>query len=387
MSRITPTDLQPLLNEFTGAGGVLSCYADLDVAEGFRPNWEQPFKAKADGLWKVIGEDSRARRELEVNLFAIRCGLDAARRDEARWAAVFSATSRGFFQVFNLDVPVSSDLVLDSSPYLVPLLAAAHRRREYLAVHTDTHHAQVFAATPGSVELLTELDEEVPRHQHSSGERFGYEQATIARHREDRILHYRKHLTRELAMFWDSGAYSGLILLGEHEVLEHVRHGLPTRLASRVLCEIPEAWYEGLPQIEEKVRSIAVELFDKQESEVAPGFWDLLKEGKAVTGVRPVLDVLQSGHLGMGGHGYLVFGPDPRETVGRCSVCRTLAPEPGGKCRRCQASCVPGNLWEEMLLAALKHGITTRFVSDRQKLEPYGGVVAVLPKPEQVRKP
>jgi hypothetical protein len=383
MAAITMTDLQPLLTQFSGEGMVLSCYADFGVAEGFRPNWEAPFKAKSDALWKAIGEDGRARQEMEENLAAVRRGLETAANGGARWAAVFGAARRNFSAVFPLDVPTQNELVLDRSPYLVPLLAAAHRRREYLAVHTNTHRGRIYAVTPSGVRELAEIEEEVPKHQHSVGERFGYGQATIARHREDRILHYRKELTRELEKVWGTGAYSGLILLGEHEVLEHVRSGLPARLADRVLREVPMAWDEGAPRAEEKVRALAAELFEEQEAEVAPEFWSLLRERKVVTGAAPVLAALQSGRFGAHGHGYVVLGPDPREAAGRCIACRTLTPDPVGQCPRCQAPCAPGNLWEELLLTALRHGITARFVSDPRKLEPYGVVVAVLPKPEQ----
>src|SRR5581483_9496044 len=124
VSGITLADLQPLLEQVSGEGTVLSCYADLGVGEAFRPNWEGPFKAKADALWKAVGEDGRARRELEENLSTLRRGLEAAATDGTRWEAVFSAARRGFFRSFTLDVPVVTDLVLDRSPYLVPLLAA-----------------------------------------------------------------------------------------------------------------------------------------------------------------------------------------------------------------------------------------------------------------------
>ena len=380
MSRITLADLQPLLDQFSGEGTVLSCYADLGVVGAVRPNWDGPFQAKADLLGKAMGEDGRARHELEANLSAVRRGLDEAAAHGTRWAAAFSATRRDFFTLFPLDVPTPTALVLDRSPYLVPLLAAVHRRREYLAVLTDTHRGRIYAATPAGADLLAELDEDVPKHQHSAGERYGYGQATIARHREDRILHYRKDLTRELERAWDTGRYTGLLLFGEHEVLEHVRAGLPARLAGHVLRELPESWYEGPADVAERIRAVTAEVFAGQEAEVAPGFWDLLREGVAVSGPQAVLEALQSGRLGSHGHGYLVFGPDPREAVGRCVACRTLAPDPCGSCPRCQAPCAPGSWWEELLLTALRHGITARFADDPRKLELPGGVVAVLPK-------
>jgi hypothetical protein len=381
MAALTMRDLEPLLGQFAGEGPVLSCYAELRASEGFRPDWRGPFEAKAGAIWKAVGEDGRARAELEENLAAVRRALDAPEVHGARWAAVFSATRRGFLATYELDVPTETDLVLDRSPYLVPLLWAIHRRREYLAVHTDTHRGRLYAATPAGARLLDELDEDVPRKQHSAGQLWGTEQATIARHREDRILHYRKELVARVEKEWARGGYAGLLLLGDHETLAHLRGALPPRLAAAVRREAPEPWYERPADVEEAVRTMALDVFTADEAEVAEGFWDLLAEGRAVAaGPRAVLAVLQGGLVGQGGFGYLALGPDPREVVGRCGTCRYLSVEGPGTCPRCGGACGEGSLWEEILLAALKHGVSARYVAGPQKLARYGGVVAVLPR-------
>lgn len=379
---MTLQDLRPLLDQFTGEGTVLSCYVDLGVSEGFRPDWVGLLKAKGDAIVKAIGNDGRAKQELEENRSAVRSTLESPQTHDARWAAVFSSVRRNFLRVFPLDAPVETDLVLDRSPYLVPLLAAMHRRREYLAVHTDTHRGRIYAATAGGARLLADIDEGVPRKQHSAGERWGYGQATIARHREDHILHYRKELVQELDRAWGAGSYAGVIFLGEHEVLERVREELPPRLTGKVVHEAPEPWYEAPAQVEESIYKAIDMLNDRAEAEVAPGFWDLLRVGgkAVVTGPRAVIDAVQGGRIGPDGYGYLVFGPDPREAVGRCVACRSLSAEVLGPCPKCQAPCAPGNLWEELLLTALQHRISARFVKDPQKLALYNGAVAVLPK-------
>jgi hypothetical protein len=381
MPAITFTDLKPLLAEFSGEGQVLSFYGGHGVVEGFRPEWAGLLKSRADAIVKTLGDDGRAIQELDENVFALRNALEARELHASRWIAAFCATRRNFLKVVPLDVPVESDLVVDRSPYLVPLLEAAHRRREYLVVHTDTHRGRIYAATPGEARLLTELDEPVPARQHSAGETWGYGQATIARHRDDRISHYRKDLVREIEHLWETGRFAGLILLGQHQNLQPVRAELPSRILDRIVREAPESWYEKASEIEETIRSLTAGLYTEGEVGVASGFWDRLREEKAVAkGAKVVIDVLQSGRLGPEGHGYLVFGPDPRESVGRCVACRSLTLEPLGPCPKCQAPCAPGNLWEELLLTALQHGIECHFVRDPKKLERYGGLVAVLPE-------
>jgi len=57
MPAITIDDPMPLLDQFDGPGRVLTCYADLTPADGFRPAWHAPFDAEADAARKELPED------------------------------------------------------------------------------------------------------------------------------------------------------------------------------------------------------------------------------------------------------------------------------------------------------------------------------------------
>jgi peptide subunit release factor 1 (eRF1) len=378
MTAITRTELKPLLALSAGNEMVISCYADLSVAEGFRPNWEGPFQGKYRTLRKMISEESPLRHELNAN----RCALEKAMHSQpkgTRWVAVFSVAKRGFLQTFALDVPVETDLVLDSSPYLAPLLAAKQRRKVYMAIHLDTHRARIYLATPANVRLHDELDAEVPKHQHSSGERYGYEQKNIDRHRDDRMLHFHKELNHQMQAVLEQQPIAGLLLFGTHEILEEFKAQLPSPFSKLVLREQAGPWYEKPAEFEGHILEAVTELFTEQEAVVVSDFWNLLQQKQVVTGPTAVLEALQSGQLGQQGHGYLVLGPDPRETVGKCTGCHALNIETGAACSKCQAPCHIGNLWEEVLLMAARHGIVVRFVADAKKFAPYDGMVAVLP--------
>jgi hypothetical protein len=381
MPAITIDDLKPLLDQFDGPGRVLSCYADLNPADGFRPAWESAFAAAVDAARKELPENDPVRDEFARDIRAVRQEIETPASPGARWRAVFSSDHRGFLRSFPLEAPVGAEFVYDRAPYLVPLLAAALRRKQYLAVHTDSHRAQLFASTPGAVRLIDELDAEVPRKQHSSGERWGLGQATLEHHRDDAIHHYIKALVHRIEKAWAETPYSGLLLLGPHPMLEHVRKALPPRLRTRVERETPEAWTDSPAKIEAAVQEVTLRVFAQDEARDLDGLWDRLATGRAMAiGPAAVLDALQGGQLKAGGYGYLVLGPDPKETVGRCTRCHTLVADVPPTCPRCMVPCQRGNLWEEVLLMALRHGITVHFVDDAEKLAPYGGIVAALPK-------
>jgi peptide subunit release factor 1 (eRF1) len=380
MAHFTLGDLDPVMDQFSGDGEVVSCYAELTGVDGFRNNWYAVFESQADALRKAVGHAKPARTELENNLTDIKKALESAPPD-VNWLGVFSARQRGFLQTYSLDVPVRPEHIISSSPYLVPLLISIHRRREYLVVHVDTRRCQIRAASPGGIRLIIELEEDVPQKQHSAGERWGQSQATIARHRDTVIAHFQKELVDRIEKEWDRHTYSGLMLLGPHMVLEQVRNTLPGRLQARIVGEAPESWYERPAKIAATINEMVLRAFAEDEVKALYGLWDRLAEQRAVaTGPIEVLAALQSGRIGPDGHGFLVLGPDPRETVGRCTQCRALAPDAPPTCPRCQAECVVGNLWEEVLLMALRHRIAVHFVAEPDRLAAFGGMVAAFPR-------
>jgi hypothetical protein len=175
--------------------------------------------------------------------------------------------------------------------------------------------------------------------------------------------------------------FAGLVLLGAHPVLEPLRKSLPPAVANQVIGETPEGMYVRPAEVEAAIRDAVRGALANDDSGAVGDLWDRLAERRAVAiGTREVLDALQGGRLGLRGHGMLVLGPDPREAVGRCTRCRLLAADAPPTCPRCQGPCAEASLWEEILLMALRHQIVARFVADPERLAPYGGVVALLPK-------
>ncbi len=378
---LTLANVQPLLDQFQGEGLMVSCYADVSAAPGPGFPWPAPFKAKMAAVKEMLADDPRAWRQCERNFEAIGRPLEAHEARRARGMAVFSALQRGFFQSYALDVPVGSELVVHQAPYLVPLLQALCRQHPYLVVHLDTHRGRLYAATPGGVRLLKEIEGEVPRKQHSAGERWGKEQATIARHREDQILHYRQELVELIEKTWGEHPFQGLVLLGEHEVLEHLRKRLPKGLAARVVHEAPYAWADKPLAGAGTVGTILAEIVGADERRLVEDLEERVRQGyRVAAGPGPVVDALQSGRVGPRGYGYLVLGPDPREAVARCTACRSLFVDMPATCPRCQAPCADANLWEEVLLLALRHDITAHCVKANEALARRGGMAAVLPE-------
>ncbi len=374
MAALTREHIQVLLNQPGGRGMVVSCYADTSVVEGFRAHWLQPFKTEASRIRQLMADDHQALLEFERDLEAIRKALESPEARQARGMAVVSAAARDFLLALPSEVPFENRLVVDDEPYVVPLVEAYLREQGYLVILADTHRAALYGAGPGGSRLLGAIDEFVPKKQHSAGERWGKQQATIERHRKDHILHFHKELARRVEQAWDEHPCLGMILLGHREVLEQFRSLLPQRLAERVVHEAPHAWTEGHAEIDAKVRAVLVAAQAAQERSILDQLRSRFAEGCAVvTGPQEVIEALRNGQVSE-----LIMGPDPGAVASRCSGCRGIFADRRETCPYCGALCRARNLWQEILALAMGHGVWVNLVKPSAEMERHGGIAALL---------
>jgi peptide subunit release factor 1 (eRF1) len=367
-----------LLNPPAGRGMVVSCYADTSVAEGFQAHWLQPLKTEASRIRQLMAEDHQARLEFDRDLEAIRRALESPEASQACGMAIFSAASRDFFLALPSEAPFNNRLVVGEEPYVVPLVEAYLRQRGYLVILADTHRGNLYGACPGGSRLIDAIDEFVPKKQHSAGERWGKQQATIERHRRDHILHFHKELARRVQQAWDEHAYQGIILLGQREVLEQLRARLPSHLADRVVHEAPHAWTEGQAKIEVEVRAVWVAAQEALERKVLDQLKSRLEEGCAVaTGPQEVIEALRNGQVSE-----LIIEPDPGTVASRCTGCRSLFAARRESCPYCGEPCRTCNLWQEIMALAMDHGIWISLIKTTPEVARCGGIAALLARDE-----
>ena len=381
MIDFTQDGIQVLLDRPKGEGMIVSCYADTSVTEGFLSLWSLHLKNEASAIEQRLANDHQARARLARDLAAIRSALTEPSVQRARGMALFSAAERGFFQTFTLGVPVKDRLVVDEAPYLVPLLEAMHRQRRYLLVLTDSHRGCLYEAAWGHTRMLQQIDENVPRRQKSAGELWGKQQATITRHREDRLLHYRKELAGAIENAWPDAPFRGLILLGDHETLEALQAMFPTSLAHQVVHTGPYSWARKEPDLDAKVHEVLDDVFRAHDARLVAELERRLHEHYLVAaGPQEVINALRNGQVGY--PGFLVLEPDRGEMATRCTRCGSVFTTVPATCPFCQGTCEKVNLWQEILLFAARHNIVAHIVDSHPVLAQHGGVAAVLSRSE-----
>jgi peptide subunit release factor 1 (eRF1) len=375
---LNPTfkDAQWLSDHVEGAGMVVSCYADTSPA-GVRPLWREHLKNEVKRIDETLSGHAAAIHAFHRNVAAIEAVLSSRRPVAARGMAIFAASERNLLQVYALASVVPNRLVIDEEPYLLPLLELLHRQRRYLVVHTDTHRGRLYTAVPGAVRLIEEIEEPVPKRHRAAGELWGKQQATIARHREDHIVHYIKGLVREIERAWPEERYDGIVLLGEHELLTKLRTYLSEPLRSSIAGEAPHAWAGRQVPLLEKIDSIHVKALREQERQLFDDIKRRLMEDHHIaTGPQAVIDAIGNDQIGYAG--CVVMESDRGEIASRCRACHTLFAQVTDECPSCHGTCEKTNLWQAIALSASNKHVTVHFVDPGRGMDKYGGVVALL---------
>ena len=381
MIDVTQDAIQVLLDRPKGEGMIVSCYADTSVTGGFVSLWPQYLKNEAEAIEQRFANDHRARAHFAKDLAIIRHALEEPAARRARGMAVFSAADRGFFRSFPLGVRVKDRLVLDEAPYLVPLLEAIHRQRRYLLVLTDSHRGRLFEAAWGHTHLLRQIDKDIPRRQKSAGELWGKQQATIARHREDLQLHYRKELASAIAHAWPDAPFRGLILLGDHKTIAALQAILPSPFEHRIVHTGPYSWARKEPNLDAKVQEVLDDVFRQHDARLVEELDRRLHEHHLIAaGPQEVINALWNGQVGY--PGYLVLEPDRGLIAARCARCGSVYTTIYDICPGCQGTCEKVNLWQGILLFAARHNIGAHIVESHPLLAQHGGVAAVLSRSE-----
>lgn len=99
----------------------------------------------------------------------------------------------------------------------------------------------------------------------------------------------------------------------------------------------------------------------------------------AAAGAQEVIDALRTGQIEP--TGCVVLGPDTGQRAARCRHCGSVFAIDRDRCSSCGWDCDGVNLWQEILLFALRHDLVAYCV-DADALAGCGGVAAILSQVE-----
>lgn len=258
-------------------------------------------------------------------------------------AAIFSREgSEPFFLALEFRVSLPNLIVMDLTPQIYPLIELLDTCHRYVVVISTEKKARILEVDTGSV--TESLWMERPELRKRIGREWTKEH--YRNHREDRGGKFLKEKIRILERVMSAGGHTHLILAGSPQRTSRLKKALPKRLVDRLVDtvvidksaetgSVVEATLATFIEQEQKESLAAVEMLQRE----------INTNGLAVVGSEATLEALKRGQADM-----LILAKEFYE----------------------------GELKEELVKLAVRHGIKMETVSGSHTLNQYGGVGCLL---------
>ena len=301
-------------------GAVLSLFLDLDPSKvPTAPARQSAVDALLHEAKRAVGDarldhDAQVRMEQALTEIRERLAPTAIPVEGARGLAIFAPGSAGAVEILRLPAPIDSQVVLDVSAHVEPLLHLADRARWCVAL-VDRSRASFHLGDQDAMPLSGTLDDDV-RGQHRQG---GWSSPRYERSIEQDVATHLDHVADALGRQLRDGSYEHLVLAGQQKL----RGDLEARL-DRDVCDRLAGWVD-------------LDLSSADAEAVRAAAAPLIAQDRAVRD-EEVLARLTQGVETPGGHGVaglrttLAALSDRR--VATLVVDKTLA-SPGSRCPSC----------------------------------------------------
>ncbi len=285
-----------------------------------------------------------------------------------RGRVVFASAPLGFMETYRLGVAPERTLVLDNSPYILPLAEMMDEYEAYAIILMDSRHATLYLVEASSIEKVTTSSIDL-MNRHKKG---GMSQKRFNRLRRGQLEVFVDEVLDDLERM-DTEGIRGLVLAGPGEAKGMLAAALPKHYADMVLGTLDVdidvhpadllAHADGLARADEvSDEQIAVENLRRA----------IFKDELAAVGLQEVRDALVQGRVAT-----LLIEDDLSLRGWICESCKALAEGPG-PCVQCGGTVSSAELVNELVEMAHRTDVAIQHVQVSPFLDSIGGVGAIL---------
>jgi hypothetical protein len=288
----------------------------------------------------------------------------------ARALAVFCSIRDGLFEVVQLRRPVEARIVIERSPYVEPLLAAADERRWCVAL-VSRRSARVLTGPSDQLRERERIDNDV-RAQYDQDEGA---QVNLERSYEKETDDHLRRVAAQLDRRWRRERFERLAVGGPVEIVPRFERTLSDELRARVVdgrvdVDVAEA-------TEAQVGAVVAAFVAADEHAHRRSALDRLaarlgKGERASAGPEATLAALNERRVET-----LLLNGEFEPTGGRCPSCGLLAVSPQGSCPADGTALQAVDLREAAVEAAFAQDAETIVIADEPDLGPLQGIAAL----------
>jgi len=267
--------------------------------------------------------------------------------------ALFSSHINNFNRYIPLDVKVENLLVVDSSPYIRPIVRILDEWESYTLVIINSNSAKIFSISMGSVDDIKKLSKDI-MNKHKKG---GWSQARFNRLRRGAIKEFFKEVIEELEKRSDER----IVLAGPGTSKNKLKEMLPKTLQEKIVELIDISVEDEDKLIKQSIQLISENEKRKSSEAVNHLKAEILKEGLAVYGVKETLDAVKNGQVEL-----LIIEKDYKLKGWICENCQYVEEGSKSTCPYCNKETSEVDVFEEILEFAERTDSKVEFTDDEQ---------------------
>ena len=289
-----------------------------------------------------------------------------------RGRMVFASAANSFLQVYRIGIEPVRAMVLDTSPFLLPLAKLRDDYSDYGVLLLDSKEARLFCVRSDVPEEMDHLSTDL-MNKHKKG---GWSQMRFNRLRKGAIKSFLSEVAEDVQESCSRHQTRGLVVAGPGDAKKEFLELLPAEMVKKILAVVdlpidapPKEVVEVGDEIalaDERARSM------KRAEQLRS---EILKGGLAVRGVEATRDALNAGRASV-----LVLLKDASIPGWICERCQALEARrrPPSACPSCGGPTSPVDVVEELYELAVRTGAEVEFVEEDACLSSSDGVGALL---------
>jgi peptide chain release factor subunit 1 len=347
----------------------------LNVNPVTNPKGDYPIWLKSARKEAQASYGKEAFKKAEKDLDRMDAYIHGNRRNFKKGLALMSSLENEFWLEYNLAVPLKSELFIDNSPYIKPLIDVLDNYRRYAILLVDSTSARVFVMHLGEIAEYGEVRTHDVPGKHKKGGWYALSSTHYERHIEYHMGLHLKDAAERFEKFLKREELDGLILGGSEDAVAKTRELLPRSVAEKVKgvfhADMSESATGVLRRAEPVIRAFEKELEEQTVGEIVSRG---MKSEKAVLGLDGVLKSLQEGRVLK-----LVMERDYASQGYQCGSCGALWGTTESACPYCRGEAKEVKYLVDLAAQkAIEQGAPVEMVSKDAGLQKSGRIGAFL---------
>lgn len=289
-----------------------------------------------------------------------------------RGRIVFASAIHSFLHVYRIGIEPYRAMVLDTSPFLLPLAKLRDDYMDYGVLLLDSKEARLFCVRSDVPQEMGHLSTDL-MNKHKKG---GWSQMRFNRLRKGAIRSFLSEVVEDVQDSCSRHKTRGIVIVGPGDAKHQLIEMLPAEMGKKVLgtVNLPiDASRKDLVEVGDEIALADERAKSKRRAEELRA--EILRGGLSAQGVEATKDALGAGRVSV-----LILLKSVSIPGWICERCQILEAKkrPPETCPTCGGPTSPVDVVEELYELAERTGAEVEFVEDDASLASSEGVGALL---------